>query len=113
MKLAISSSEKNLDSQIDLRFGRAKGFIIYDLENDYFEFIDNVQNLEATQGAGIQAATGVVNEKVEVVLSPSLGPKATDVLKSAGVKSYLIVEKGIPLIEVLKSYKDGKLKSIY
>ncbi len=111
MKIAIPTSDK---VNINDHFGRADYFAIYDdsgVEPVYY--YDNRENANSAQGAGIQAATGVVNEKVEVVLSPSLGPKATDVLKSAGVKSYLIVEKGIPLIEVLKSYKDGKLKSIY
>ncbi len=92
MKLAISSSENNLDSQVDLRFGRAKGFIIYETDNDAFEFVDNVQNLEAAQGAGIQAAQNVVNKNVEAVITGHCGPKAFRVLSTSGVKIYTVGE---------------------
>src|SRR5574344_1925901 len=75
MKIAIKSSGENLDNEIDLRFGRAKGFIIYETNDDSFEFIDNVHNLEAAQGAGIQAAQNVVNKNVEAVITGHCGPK--------------------------------------
>jgi predicted Fe-Mo cluster-binding NifX family protein len=49
MKIAITSNGEGLCNQIDLRFGTAKGFIIYDLDTNDFEYIGNVQNLEASQ----------------------------------------------------------------
>ena len=108
MKLAITSSGKDLDSQMDLRFGRAKGFIIYETDNDTFEFIDNVQNLEAAQGAGIQAAQNVVNKNVSAVISGHCGPKAFKVLSTSGVKIYTAEEGKIS--EVLEKFKKGELK---
>ncbi len=107
MKIAIPTNDK---VNVNDHFGRADFFAIYDengIEPVYF--YDNKTNANSAQGAGIQSATAVVNENVEVVLSPSLGPKATEIFKSADVKSYLIETKGSPLIEVLKLYKDGKL----
>lgn len=108
MKLAITSSGKDLDSQMDLRFGRAKGFIIYETDNDTFEFIDNVQNLEAAQGAGIQAAQNVVNKNAEAVISGHCGPKAFKVLSTSGVKIYTAEEDKIS--EVIEKFKKGELK---
>lgn len=108
MKLAITSSGKDLDSQMDLRFGRAKGFIIYETDNDAFEFVDNVQNLEAAQGAGIQAAQNVVNKDVEVVITGHCGPKAFKVLSISGVKIYT-VEAG-KISEVIEKFKKGELQ---
>ena len=108
MKIAITSSGNDLDKEIDLRFGRAKGFIIYDLENDSFEFIDNIQNLEATQGAGIQAAQNVVNKDVEAVITGHCGPKAFKVLSTSDVKIYTVSEGKIN--EVIEKFKNGELQ---
>ena len=108
MKIAITSSGENLDNEIDLRFGRAKGFVIYETNDNSFEFIDNVQNLEAAQGAGIQAAQNVVNKNVEAVITGHCGPKAFKVLSTSGVKIYTAEEGKIS--EVLEKFKKGELK---
>ena len=111
MKIAITSSGENLENEIDLRFGRAKGFIIYDLENNSFEFIDNVQNLEAVQGAGIQAAQNVVNKDVDAVITGHCGPKAFKVLSTSDVKVYTVGEGKIS--EVIEKFKNGELQASY
>lgn len=92
MKIAITAKGETLDCQVDLRFGRANGFVIYDLESDDFEFADNVQNLEAAQGAGIQAAQNILNYDIEALITGHCGPKAFRVLKEADVKIYLATE---------------------
>lgn len=108
MKIAITSCGENLENEIDLRFGRAKGFIIYDLENNSFEFIDNVQNLEAAQGAGIQAAQNVVNKDLDAVITGHCGPKAFKVLSTSDVKVYTVGEGKIS--EVIEKFKKGELQ---
>ena len=40
MKIALSSEGNLLEDNLDMRFGRAKGFIIYDLDNNEYEYID-------------------------------------------------------------------------
>lgn len=107
MKIAITTSDKELDSEIDLRFGRAKGFIIYDLDKESFEFIDNVQNLEAMQGAGIQAAQNVVNQNVKAVITGHCGPKAFKVLSASDVKIFTI--EGGKVQEVIEKFKNNEL----
>jgi len=54
MKIAITAQGKELSSEIDLRFGRAKWLIVVDTGTSYFQAHDNVVNLNAVQGAGIQ-----------------------------------------------------------
>ena len=108
MKIAITSSGENIDNEIDLRFGRAKGFIIYETNDDTFEFIDNIQNLEAAQGAGIQAAQNVVNKNIEAVITGHCGPKAFKVLSTSGVKVYTVNECKIK--EVIEKFKNGELQ---
>ncbi|MFH0702213.1 MAG: NifB/NifX family molybdenum-iron cluster-binding protein [bacterium] len=108
MKIAITSSSKNLESELDLRFGRAIGFIIYDLDGNSYEFIDNKQNLNAMQGAGIQAAQNVINQNVDAVITGHCGPKAFGVLSSVGVKIYTSSESSIK--EVIEKFKKGELQ---
>lgn len=108
MKIAITSSGQNLDSNIDLRFGRAFGFIIYNLEDDSYEFKDNNQNLNATQGAGIQAAQNIVNQNVDAIITGHCGPKAFAVLSSAEVKIYTGAEGAIK--ETIEKFKRGEFQ---
>ena len=108
MKIAISANSNDIEGNIDLRFGRAKGFIIYDTETNEFNFIDNIQNLQAAQGAGIQAAQNVVNQNVEAVITGHCGPKAFRVLSTSGVKVYTIGEGKIK--EVIEKFKAGELQ---
>ena len=61
MKIAISSEGTSLESPVDPRFGRAKYFALVDTDTGECSFHDNTQNLNAPQGAGIQAAQAVAN----------------------------------------------------
>lgn len=108
MKIAITSSGETLESKVDLRFGRATGFIIYNLENDSYKAVDNAQNLNAMQGAGIQAAQNVVNEDVDAIITGHCGPKAFMVLNNAGVKIYTGAEGTVK--EVIEKFKNNELQ---
>jgi hypothetical protein len=54
MKIAITSEGSTLDDRMDQRFGRASKFIIFETDDESFAVVDNDQNLNAAQGAGIQ-----------------------------------------------------------
>jgi predicted Fe-Mo cluster-binding NifX family protein len=110
MKIAISAKGKDLDSKLDARFGRAVGFIIYDIDKSSFSFLDNVQNLEAAQGAGIQAAQSIVDQGVGALIAGHCGPKAFKVLKSAGVKIYVADEGTVRM--AIGKYISNELKEI-
>ncbi|HSA06923.1 MAG TPA: NifB/NifX family molybdenum-iron cluster-binding protein [Candidatus Gastranaerophilales bacterium] len=108
MKIAITSSGMNLEDQVDLRLGRAVGFIIYDLEKDTYNYVDNNQNLNAMQGAGIQAAQNVVNQNVDAIITGNCGPKAFSVLTQAGVKIFIGAEGAVK--EAIEKYKNNELQ---
>ncbi len=86
MRIAITSDGKTLSANVDPRFGRAPFFILLDTETMAFEAIENRQNLDLPQGAGIQAGKTVIQQKAEVLITGSCGPKAFKVLQSAGVQ---------------------------
>lgn len=107
MKIAVASSGNTLESPVDGRFGRAPGFIVYDTDNDTFTIADNRQNLNAAQGAGIQAAQNVAETGVGAVIAPNFGPKAFSVLKAAGIKP--LISSAATVQEAIDEYKSGKL----
>lgn len=107
MKIAVSAKGKTLDSELDARFGRAACFIVVDPDTLSYEVVENTQNLNAAQGAGIQAAKTVADQKVGAVLTGNCGPKAYAVLKKAGVS--VITGLSGSVKEALEQYKKGGL----
>lgn len=108
MKVAVTSQGKTIDSELDPRFGRASCFIVMDTETGEHQVVDNTQNINAAQGAGVQAAQAVANLRVEAVITGHCGPKAYRALNAAGIKIYLGVEGTVQ--EAVKNLKDGKYK---
>ncbi len=89
MKVAISSTGSNLESQTDPRFGRAAYFIIYDdATNEVIQVIDNTESVNVAHGAGINAATTIANAGVKTLITGQVGPKAQAVLEQAGINVF-------------------------
>ncbi len=104
MKIAISSTGKSPDSQVDPRFGRASYFLIFDVEKgEFIDTIDNRAAQEAAHGAGINAASAVAEAGVEGVLTGRVGPKAFAILQAAGIK--VISEMEGTVQEVLDRFR--------
>ena len=108
MKIAITSHGNTLDSNIDSRFGRAIGYIIWDTDTRTFEYRDNMQVLNAPHGAGIQAAQAVVNFGAQVVITGHLGPNAFRALNAAGVKMLLKLNGTVK--DAIQEYENGTLR---
>jgi predicted Fe-Mo cluster-binding NifX family protein len=108
LKIAITTSGDNLASPLDSRFGRAARFLVYNTQTDSFELLDNQQNLDAAQGAGIQAAQTVCQAGAEVVITGHCGPKAFRVLQAAGVQIVVGATGTVQL--ALEQFKNGIIK---
>ena len=107
MKIAITSKEPHLDSQVDPRFGRASYILIVDPETLEFEVLDNKENANAFKGAGIQAASMVSDKGAKVILTGYCGPKAFQVLNTAKINVADNVEGTVR--EAVNSFNEGKL----
>lgn len=107
MKIAFTTSGKDLAAPLDRRFGRASAFLVYDTDSRTFEVVDNLQNLNAAQGAGIQAAEAVARTGAKAVVTGNCGPKAFRVLEAAGIKVYNASAATIG--EALVMYREGRL----
>ena len=108
MKVAFTTSGSSLDSPLDARFGRAPGFLVYDIDSGTSEFVDNQQSLNTAQGAGIQAAETVVRSGAKALVTGHCGPKAFRVLSAAGVKVYNADQPTVAA--ALEAFKTGTLK---
>ena len=107
MKVGISSTGKTFQDQLDPRFGRAAGFIIFDLDSGQSEYLDNQGNQEASKGAGIHSAQNVVQAGADAVITGHIGPKAFAALDSGGVKVFQSEVKSVQ--EVIDDFRQGNL----
>ena len=107
MKIAVSISSQGPSSRVDPRFGRAKAFWVYDTVTGQGRTVDNMQSVNAPQGAGIQAAQTVVNAGVEAVITGNCGPKAFRVLSAAGIKLFTAID--VTAAEAVEALVSGQL----
>ena len=110
MRIAFSSKGTTQDSRLDPRFGRAKYFRIYDNEKETWSTIDNVQNLQASQGAGIQAASIISSNKCQAVVTGHCGPKAFKALSAGDISVYLC--DSCTVTQALEMFKNSNLEKI-
>ncbi len=107
MKIAITSSGKDLNAEVDPRFGRAAYFIIVDPDTMEYEAIENTQNMGLPQGAGVQAGKTIVGSQVDVLLTGNCGPKAFKVLETAGIR--VIINANGKVKDMVEQFKSGEL----
>ena len=110
MKIAVSSIEGTLEGRVDERFGRCRKLVICDPEAKTVEVLDNNSNMGLAQGAGIQTAQNVVNAGAKAVISGHFGPKAFQVLGSAGIEAYSAMNMTVK--EALAQFQEGKLTKL-
>jgi predicted Fe-Mo cluster-binding NifX family protein len=107
MKIAVSATGKDLNCQIDPRFGRCQYFIFIDPETMEFEGFENT-GLMASGGAGVQAAQLVAQKGASALITGNLGPNAASALLAAGIKVYLVPSGTVR--EVTEALRSGTLQ---
>jgi predicted Fe-Mo cluster-binding NifX family protein len=110
MRVAITSQGAEMSSATDPRFGRAKFFVVADMETGAVEAHDNAQNLNAAQGAGIQAAQNVANLGVEAVVTGNVGPKAFATLRAGNIDVCIGAAGSVE--HALEQFKAGELECV-
>ena len=107
MKIVFTTTGENLDAALEPSFGRAPNFLVYDLQTQALEIISNHQNLNAAQGAGIQAAQTIAKAGAHALITGHCGPKAFRVLDAASIK---VFNTDAPTVaEALARYRAGEL----
>ena len=85
MKIAVSSTGDSQRSQADERFGRAAFFLVYHCDHDEWSVVPN-EGISQAHGAGLASAQTLIDLGVDVLVTGRCGPKASDLLTSAGIE---------------------------
>ena len=110
MKLFLNAESKSLNSIIDPSFSRCNYFLIYQTEDDGYEFIENeFQDLQTSVGAAV--ANKAIELGVEAVIAVNPGPRAFNALNEAGIKIYH-AKGDIKIKQVLKSFANDELLTL-
>ncbi|SCX94521.1 NifB/NifX family molybdenum-iron cluster-binding protein [Desulfoluna spongiiphila] len=108
MKIAVTSTAPDFDAPMDPRFGRAACFLVVDTETMAWSVVENSQNLNAAQGAGIQAGKTIVETGCTAIITGNCGPKAFRVLTGAGIK--IVTGAKGSARQAVEQFKAGELQ---
>ncbi len=106
MKIVVSSTGDNIDSDVDPRFGRCINFLIVDTDTMQLEVVGN-SGAQSAHGAGIGAAQRVASLNVDAILTGHVGPNAHMALSKTGIKVYTGAKGTVR--DAIAQYKEGKL----
>ena len=108
MNIVISAQGQEFESQIDPRFGRCQYFVFVDPDDMTVEAVPN-PNLQQGSGVGIRSAQLVCDKGAKAVLTGNVGPKAQQVLSTAGIEVVTGVTGTVR--QAVEDYKAGRLGS--
>ena len=111
MKIAVSASGSQPTAPVDERFGRAPFFQIIDSETGaVIEVVDNNENSAGLSGVGISSAQIMVDAGVGALLTGQVGPKAYQVLTSAGIRIFTGATGSVA--DAMADYQAGRLAAV-
>lgn len=95
-KVAISAAVTAVNGEMGHHFGCCGHFVI--AEGKDITVVENTAR-DAAEGAGVKAAQLMIEQEVGVVITGGLGPRASQVLEEAGIRSHVGIsgEAGEPL----------------
>jgi len=105
MNILFTAKGKTWDDQLDPRFGRTDGFLLYNTDTEELSYYSNEQNQELDHGAGIQAGQLAAKLKATVLITGHVGPKAKSTLEAAGIKIFT-VEGNVSIKEAYQKYME-------
>jgi len=110
MKIIVPTNGDNIKSPVSKSFGRSQNFLVVDSSSMSFEKIENIQNMESAQGAGIQSAQSALKAGGDILITLNCGPKAYKVLNSAGIRVYSGVDGSVE--ENIQKFNKNELKTM-
>lgn len=110
MIIGLPANGQELSHSFSSVFGRCSHFVI--IESSTMKVLNSFSNdaRNASGGAGIQAAQMLIDQHVEVIIAPRLGPNAWNVLKSAGTTIFVGISG--TLQENVDAFVAGKLNEM-
>ena len=108
MKIAISATGRDMESNIDTTFGRAHFFLIVDTETKKEKVIVNKVG-DRPSGVGITVANITANEEIDAVITTDIGPLAFETFEQCGIRMYQAEGK---IKDAIRQFEEGKLSEI-
>lgn len=111
MKIAVSSTNKDIKSDISEVFARCPYFVIAEIKNKEIKETEVIKNesIDQNRGAGISTSQLMAEKNVEAVITGNIGPRALDVLNQFNIEVYS--GKG-SAEKALQEFIAGKLEKI-
>ncbi|WP_048147992.1 NifB/NifX family molybdenum-iron cluster-binding protein [Palaeococcus ferrophilus] len=111
MRIAVPTNGGGLNDTVAPVFARAPAFYIADVDEN-----GNVTNEKVIQngaamaggGAGPMAVQTLINEGVEAIIAPQVGPNALGAIQAAGIRLYQVTP-GTPVEEAIKAVAGGSV----
>lgn len=110
MKIILSVTAPDLQAAPDPRFGRGAFLLVVDTDSGQVQGYPN-PGVNASGGAGVQAAQFAADQKVEAVISGDFGPNAFNALSAAGISMYLFGDCR-SAAEAVENFKAGRLQKV-
>jgi predicted Fe-Mo cluster-binding NifX family protein len=108
MKIMLAVDQPSLEGPVSDRFARTPYFLIYDLESEKYEIINN--NSITTHGAGPKAVQIAIDNKISAIISAIPGENAMEAINASEIKVY--DGRGFNGLQAIEKFKDGSLKEI-
>ncbi|MCI4457388.1 MAG: NifB/NifX family molybdenum-iron cluster-binding protein [Desulfurococcaceae archaeon] len=106
IKIAFPTEKcAGLEDVVYTRFGRSPCFTIITLDDEnQIKEVKNIRNpgYEAASGAGVRSVQTLVDEGVNIIAAPSLGPNAAVIAQEMGIK-HISIPSGIKIREALET----------
>lgn len=108
MKIVISATGMNAESDIDATFHRCSFFLIIDTKTNSLKTLENTTRDRPSE-IGATVGQIVANEGIDTVLTTNIGPRAFEIFGRYGIKIYQAKGK---VNDAIQQLKEGKLSEI-
>ncbi|MDY6965260.1 MAG: NifB/NifX family molybdenum-iron cluster-binding protein [Halobacteriota archaeon] len=106
MKICVTATGKDLNAEVDPRFGRCQYFVIVDPDTMNFEAFPN-KSIGDEHDAGVETSKRIIDEGVDVLITGNVGPNALSALSFMEIE---VVTGAMGTVGyAIEMYKNGKL----
>lgn len=110
MKILVTAASPSIDAQVDSRFGRGAYLVIIDTDSLEWEAHPN-PGVNASGGAGTQAAQFAARQHVSAIISGDFGPNAYNALQAVDIAMYLLGDS-TTVSQAVEHFKAGQLERV-
>ena len=108
MRIVISATGRDKESNINATFGRAPFFLIVDTKTKEEKVIENKAR-DRPNGVGITVGNIVAGEEIDAAITNDIGPYAFEIIERCGIKVYQAKGR---IKDALQLFEEGKLSEI-